>query len=179
MTLPSVKKLIGKFSKAQMPNYNLEDAVTVYYRDPLGITDPDRRALAPFLPRYLDIPPNIEKLRSYRRRSDEDLIRLAQGVDRKNIELLYELHRRASLSFWKSGIKPDWDDPCEYWLRCVKKTTRWWQIGRRQSLKDYEAKWLQRAPDYDHEAPPPDYNHIFGSRLPDYSDLLNIRDASS
>ncbi|EHL02734.1 hypothetical protein M7I_1251 [Glarea lozoyensis 74030] len=80
MTLPSVKKLIGKFSKAQMPNYNLEDAVT---------------------------------------------------------------------------------------------------IGRRQSLKDYEAKWLQRAPDYDHEAPPPDYNHIFGSRLPDYSDLLNIRDASS
>ncbi|CAG8973777.1 hypothetical protein HYALB_00006322 [Hymenoscyphus albidus] len=98
--------------------------------------------LSPFLPRYLNIQPNHEKVEDYRYLTNGELRSLAKESNRE-VELLFELHRR--MVYARLHGVPDGEGIREFDVLLPvswgsKRRKRW--FGERQELVlEYESKW--------------------------------------
>ncbi|CAG8962229.1 hypothetical protein HYFRA_00005282 [Hymenoscyphus fraxineus] len=90
-------------ARAGLRKRNVQPAYCVKSGLKSAVMGPDNYKLNPFIPRYLNISPNIDKYNILR--ETQELVDLAAEGDEDCIELLFELHRRASNYFYYTGGK--------------------------------------------------------------------------
>ncbi|CAG8973778.1 hypothetical protein HYALB_00006323 [Hymenoscyphus albidus] len=92
-------------AKAGLRKRNVQPASRANFGLESAVMGPDNYKLNPFIPRYLNISPNIDKYNTLRGCETQELVEMAADGSEDYIELLFELHRRASNYLYYMGGK--------------------------------------------------------------------------